>query len=74
MADLINLDGILVSREKVAYGYAPIKIAFRHPITDESMRSLAALAIGIEKGEEETMQKLGIQPEEHFAGADKKEG
>ena len=64
MADLINYNELLVSREKELLGYAPVKIGFRVPITDESLRSLAAFAYGLAEGEKEIAQKLGIEPKE----------
>ena len=62
MADLININGLLVSREKVSFGYAPVRIGFREPITDESLGSLAAFAYGLAEGEKEIAEKLGLEP------------
>lgn len=64
MIGITNFKGLLVAREKVTYECAPVKITFHMPITDESLRSLAAFAYGLEEGEKETMQKLGIAPKE----------
>ena len=64
MIGTINFKGLFVSREQVTSEYAPVKILFHMPITDESLKSLAAFAYGIEEGEKETMQKLGIEPKE----------
>ena len=62
--DMIKIGDILVSRETEVFGYAPVKIGFRFPITDESLRSLAVFANGLAKGEQETMRRLGIEPNE----------
>ena len=62
MIGIINHKGLLVSREQVTSERAPVKIAFHMPITDESLKSLAAFAYGLAAGEKETMQKLGIEP------------
>lgn len=64
MADLINVNGLLVSREKELLGYAPVRIGFQVPITDESLRSLAAFAYYLTKGEKEIVEMLGIEPKE----------
>lgn len=64
MIGIINFKGLLVSREQVTFECAPVKIAFHMPITDESLKSLAAFAYGLAEGEKETMQKLGIEPKE----------
>ena len=64
MIGTINFKGMLVSREQVTSECAPVKIAFHAPITDESLRSLAAYAYGLEEGEKEMRQKLGIEPKE----------
>ena len=63
MIGTINFKGLLVSREQVTSECAPVKIVFQEPITDESLRSLAAFAYGIEKGEKETMRRLGVEKE-----------
>lgn len=62
MIGIINHKGLLVSRGQVTSERAPVKIAFHMPITDESLKSLAAFAYGLAAGEKETMQKLGIEP------------
>lgn len=62
MIGTINYEGLLVSREQVTSECAPVKIAFHMPITDESLKALAAFACGLEEGEKETMQMLGIEP------------
>lgn len=53
MCDLINIDGLLVSREKEWSDYFPITIGFKKPISDESMRLLAAFAYDLAKGDKE---------------------
>ena len=58
MADMIKYGELTVTREKEDHGYAPIKIGFQFPITDESMRSIAAFAYGIAEGEREMMRKM----------------
>ena len=62
MADLININGLLVSREKASYGYAPVRIGFRAPITDESLHALAAFAYYLAEGEKDFAEKLGVPP------------
>lgn len=64
MADLININGLLVSREKVSFGYAPVRIGFLEPIMDESLRSLAAFAYSLAEGEKEIAEKPGLEPKE----------
>lgn len=64
MIGTINFEGLLVSREQVTSECAPVKIVFHMPITDESLWSLAAFAYRLAKGENETMQKLGLEPKE----------
>ena len=62
MIGLIEFKGLRVTRDTVTAGCAPVKIAFREPISDESLRSLAAFAYGNEQGEIETMRMLGLAP------------
>lgn len=62
MIGSIEFNGMLVTRDRATAGCAPVKIDFREPISDESLRSLAAFAYGIEQGEIETMRLLGIEP------------
>ena len=64
MIGLIDFKGMLVMRDTVTAGCAPVRITFREPISDESLRSLAVFAYGIEQGEKETMRMLGIEPKE----------
>lgn len=64
MADLINFDGLIVSREKESFGCAPVRIGFRAPITDESLRTLAVFAYGLAKNEKDIAEKLGLEPKE----------
>lgn len=62
MIGTINYKGLFVSREQVTSECAPVKITFHIPITDESLKSLAIFAYGLEEGEKEIMEKLGIEP------------
>ena len=62
MIGIINFKGLLVSREQVTSECAPVKITFHMPITDESLKSLASVAYGLEEGEKEIIEKLGLNP------------